>query len=201
MTIRAVVFDIGGVLAIDEPMDFDARWEATLGLAAGTIGTVMADVWAAGAIGKVTEAEVNDAMRDRLRLTAGQVEAIMADMWRQYLGVANTELIEYARGLRPRYRTGILSNSFVGAREREQSAYGLEDLVDDLIYSHEAGMNKPDPALWELACRRFGVEPAEMVFLDNAPRLVDAARDVGIRAVLYESPGQSIAAIEKVLAR
>ena len=44
----------------------------------------------------------------------------MADLWREYLGTANTELIEYARRLRPRYRTGILSNSFVGAREREQ---------------------------------------------------------------------------------
>ncbi len=69
----------------------------------------------------------------------------MADIWREYLGTANTELIEYARQLRPRYRTGILSNSFVGAREGEQAAYGFEDLVDEIIYSHEAGMSKPDP--------------------------------------------------------
>ncbi len=60
-------------------------------------------------------------------------------------GTANTDLIEYARRLRPRYRTGILSNSFVGAREREQAAYGFEDLVDEIIYSHECGMSKPDP--------------------------------------------------------
>jgi FMN phosphatase YigB (HAD superfamily) len=76
----------------------------------------------------------------RLGLDDAQLAQFMADLWRDYLGTANTELIEYARRLRPRYRTGILSNSFVGAREREQAAYGFEDLVDELVYSHECGL-------------------------------------------------------------
>lgn len=48
------------------------------------------------------------------------------------LGTANTERIEYARRPRSRYRTGTLSNSFVGARERDQAAYGFEDLVEEI---------------------------------------------------------------------
>jgi putative hydrolase of the HAD superfamily len=55
------------------------------------------------------------------------------------LGSANTELIEYARRPRPRYRTGILSNSFVGARDRERAAYGFEDLVDESSTRMSAG--------------------------------------------------------------
>ncbi|MFC7531738.1 HAD family hydrolase [Actinoplanes sp. GCM10030250] len=115
------------------------------------------------------------------------------------MGVANTELIEYARALRPAYRTGILSNSFVGAREREHQRYGFGDLVDDLIYSHEVGMNKPDPALWELTCRRMGVAPDEMVFVDNVPQLVDSALAFGINAVLMKETGQVIADINAML--
>lgn len=199
MAIRAVVFDVGGVLALVGSMDFDRRWEAELGLAEGTIGATMADVWEAGAVGRVTEDEVHRAMRDRLGLTGEQVDAVLAEMWRQYLGVTNTELVEYARGLRPAYRTGILSNSFVGAREREHRAHGLGDLVDDLIYSHEVGLNKPDPALWELACRRLGVAPGELVFLDNSPRLVSGAREFGIEAVLFEETAQAIADIDALL--
>jgi FMN phosphatase YigB (HAD superfamily) len=190
VAIRAVVFDVGGVLALTGPMDFDRRWEPRLGLAGGAIGRAMADVWAAGAIGQVTEAQVRAAMCDRLALTGAQADAVLADMWRQYLGVANTELIAYARALRPVYRTGILSNSFVGAREREHRAYGLGDLVDELIYSHEVGMTKPDPALWALACRRLEVAPAEMVFVDDAPHLVASAVEFGIRAALFESTAQ-----------
>ncbi|MFC7531739.1 hypothetical protein [Actinoplanes sp. GCM10030250] len=82
MAIRAVVFDVGGVLALVEPMDFDRRWEAELGLPEKTTTTVMADVWDAGAVGGVTEAEVHRAMAERLGLTAEQVGAVMADMWR-----------------------------------------------------------------------------------------------------------------------
>jgi epoxide hydrolase-like predicted phosphatase len=196
VVIRAVVFDIGGVLELTGPMEFDSRWEAALGLPAGTFDTALTDVWEAGAIGKVTEAEVHAAMRDRVGLTDGQVEAVLADMWREYLGTPNTELIAYARTLRPAFRTGILSNSFVGAREREQEAYGLTDLVDDCVYSHEVGLSKPDPALWELTCRRMGVAPGDLLFIDDVPRLVDSARAYGMNAILFESTAQTIADIE-----
>ncbi|GLY02998.1 HAD family phosphatase [Actinoplanes sp. NBRC 101535] len=199
MTIRAVVFDVGGVLARVTPMDFDRVWEARLGLAGGTIGTTMADVWTAGEVGRVTEDEVHRAMADRLGLTAPQVDAIMADMWTQYLGVAETTIIEYARSLRPAVRTGIISNSFVGAREREHARYGFGDLVDELIYSHEVGLRKPDPALWELACRRMGCAPREVVFVDDVPRLVDSARAFGMQAVLMDDPARVVSELaEKI---
>jgi putative hydrolase of the HAD superfamily len=86
----------------------------------------MEDAWVGGSIGAISEADVHRAATDNLGLGQQQLAEFMADLWREYLGTANTELIEYARGLRPRYRTGILSNSFVGAREREQAAYGFE---------------------------------------------------------------------------
>lgn len=123
----------------------------------------------------------------------------MADMWVQYLGAGNTELIEYARGLRLRYRTGILSNSFVGAREREQDAYGFEDLVDEIVYSHEAGMSKPDPRIYELTCARLDVRPEEMLFLDDMDFAVAGAREAGIHAIHYRDNAQAIIEIETLL--
>ena len=200
MVIRAVVFDIGGVLEITPDLGVDRRWEARLGLPAGEMGERMDDVWTGGALGAVTLDDVHLALRDRLGLDEHQLTAFMADVWRQYLGSANTELIEYARGLRPRYRTGILSNSFVGAREREQAAYGFEDLVDEIVYSHEAGMAKPDPRIYALACQRLGARPGETVFLDDTEPCVAGARDAGLHAVHYQDNAQAIAEIEKLLA-
>lgn len=200
MSIRAVVFDIGGVLEITEAMTFDRRWEARLGLPVGAIGERLADVWAGTAIGTVTEDQVYRALRERLGIAAERAESMMADMWVEYLGVANTELIEYARGLRPRYRTGILSNSAVGAREREQAAYGFEDLVDEIVYSHEVGLLKPDPEVYALTCRRLGVRPEEVVFLDDTEEAVVGARDAGLHAVHYRDNAQAVAEIEALLA-
>ena len=200
MVIRAVVFDIGGVLEITPDLGVDRRWEARLGLPAGEIGERLADVWTGGGIGTITLDDVHLALRDRLGLDEQQLTEFMADTWREYVGSANTELIDYARGLRPRYRTGILSNSFVGAREREQAAYGFENLVDEIVYSHEAGMAKPDPRVYALVCERLGARPGETVFLDDTEPCVTGARDVGIHAVHYRDNAQAIAEIEKLLA-
>jgi putative hydrolase of the HAD superfamily len=200
VAIRAVVFDIGGVLEITPDLGVYRRWEARLGLPAGEIGERMHDVWLGGGLGTITLDDVHQAITDRLGLDERQVAAFMADMWREYLGTANTELIEYARGLRPRYRTGILSNSFVGAREREQAAYGFEDLVDEIVYSHEAGMSKPDRRIYALVCSRLNVRHDETVFLDDTDVCVAGAREVGIHAVRYRDNAQAVAEIEKLLA-
>jgi epoxide hydrolase-like predicted phosphatase len=200
MTIEAVVFDIGGVLEITPSLGVAEMWESRLGLDPGEIGKRMQDVWEAGAIGTISELDVHQAVRDRLGLDTRQLEEFMGMIWREYLGTANTELIEYVRRLRPRYRTGIVSNSFVGAREREQAAYDFENLVDEIIYSHECGMSKPDPGIYALACERLRVEPARMVFLDNYGPCVAGARDAGIQAVLYQDNAQAIKDIEHLLA-
>ena len=199
MVIRAVVFDIGGVLEITPDLGVDRHWETRLGLPSGGILDRMRDVWRGGSIGTITLDDVHEALRDRLGLDDDKLAQYMADLWREYLGTANTELIEYARRLRPRYRTGIVSNSFVGAREREQAAYGFEDLVEEIVYSHEAGFSKPDPRIYALICTRLNVAPEEMVFLDDSNICVAGARDVGIHAVHYQDNAQAVAEIEKLL--
>ena len=199
MVIRAVVFDIGGVLEITPDLGVIPMWESRLGLLAGELSERMSDAFVDGSIGTITEDDVHQALGDRLGLDEQQVAAFMADIWREYLGTPNTELIEYTRLLRPRYRTGILSNSFVGAREKEQAAYGFEDLVDDIVYSHEAGMSKPDPRIYALACTRLGVRPDETVFVDDTDYCVAGASEAGMRAIRYLDNAQ-VHEIEVLLA-
>lgn len=199
MTIQAVVFDIGGVLEITPDLGVTGMWESRLGLGPGELDKRMYDVWRGGSIGTVSERDVHQAISEILGLDERQLAEFMADIWREYLGTANTELIGYARLLRPRYRTGILSNSFVGAREREQSAYGFEDLVEDIVYSHECGMSKPDPRIYALACERLAVGPAQTIFVDDHAPNVEAARQCGLHAVLYLDNAQAIGEMEDLL--
>jgi epoxide hydrolase-like predicted phosphatase len=201
MSIKAVVFDIGGVLEVTPSLGVTDLWESRLGLDPGEINKRMHDIWEGGGIGAVSERDVHQAVRERLGLDEPRLEEFMGWIWGEYLGTANTELIGYARGLRPRYRTGILSNSFVGAREREQAAYGFEELVDEIVYSHECGMSKPDPGIYALACDRIQVKPTQMVFLDDYEPCVEGARTAGIHAVLYQDNTQAIRDIEHLLAQ
>jgi putative hydrolase of the HAD superfamily len=200
MPVRAVVFDIGGVLEITPPTGAAEKWEAALGLAPGQLHRRLRDIWAAGGVGAISEAEVHRRVGEILELDEAGVGAFMADVWNEYLGTLNTELVEYFRGLRPRYRTAILSNSFVGARERERGRYGFEELTDLIVYSHEVGRSKPDPCVYELTCDRLGVRPPETVFLDDVPAAVDGARLVGMRGVLFRDNAQATADIDALLA-
>ncbi|MEU0570411.1 HAD family phosphatase [Nonomuraea sp. NPDC005983] len=201
-SIRAIIFDIGGVLEIaPQRMTISDRWETRLGLPPGEINARMEDVWRGGAIGAITEADVHRSLEGRLGLSSAQVTEFMADLWTEYLGTLNTELAAYLGALRPRYATGILSNSFVGAREREQERYGFADLTDHIAYSHEIGMSKPDPRTYRLVCERLAVRPEQAIFVDDAERCVEGARAIGMHGVHFRSNAQAIAEIDALLSR
>jgi putative hydrolase of the HAD superfamily len=199
MPIQAVVFDIGGVLEITQPSSLARTWEPILDLRPGEMNSRLAEVAAAGAVGAISEQQAGQRIADILSLDAGQLLAFLADLWTEYLGTLNTDLAAYFASLRPRYRTGIISNSFVGARHREQQRYGFAEMTDLIVYSHEAGISKPDPRIYQLACDGLGVPAADMVFLDDLPENVAAARQAGLHAVLFRDTGQAIADIEALL--
>ena len=54
MAIRAVVFDIGGVLEITPDLGITRQWETRLGLAAGELDERMHDAWRGGKIGRAS---------------------------------------------------------------------------------------------------------------------------------------------------
>ncbi len=200
MAIRVVVFDIGGVLEITPRLNIEPKWEAELGLKPGELDQKMMDIWKGGSIGTITEADVYQAMHDLLGMDEAQVEGFTDDIWREYLGTPNTELITYFAGLRPKYRTAIISNSFVGAREREEERYHFGDMTELIIYSHEVGLQKPNPEIFQLACQRLNIQPEEMIFVDDSKVIIEAANKLGIHGILHTDTAQTIAAIEARLA-
>ncbi len=119
--------------------------------------------------------------------------------WEEYLGELNAPLATYFSSLRPRYLTAILSNSFVGARSREQERYHFAEMTDLIIYSHEVGIAKPERRIFELTCECLEVQPAEIIFLDDVEQHVASARSIGIHAILFQETAQAIADIQACL--
>ena len=206
MGIRAVAVDLGGVLEkIDEPGEFLDRWRRRLGMTEEDYrGALLwplshADPGGGAKTGRVTEADLRQRYAAALGLTDAQTGEFMADLWDWYCGELDAELAGYVARLRPRYRTGILSNSIDGARREEQARFGLEQLVDVVVYSHEIGVAKPDPRAYGALCEQLGVAPAELVFLDNRGPNVDAAREFGIHGLLHVSTPESIRTVASLL--
>ncbi len=209
--IKAVVSDIGGVFEL-EPLGRDptarfpemiADWERHLQLPPGELHARRKEMnryfdalGKDGELGTQSQAEWQAGLRQFIGLTPAQLKAFVEDFWKTYLGNPNPELVTYFSLLRPRYRTALLSNSFDGAREREQDCYHFADIVDFIIYSHEVGLAKPDPRNYALTSHRLGMQPHETVFLDDVERNVVAAAAYGFHAILYQNNAQAIAEID-----
>ncbi|MGO8724714.1 MAG: HAD family hydrolase [Acidimicrobiales bacterium] len=201
MPVLAVVFDIGGVLEITPPTGWREAWQARLGAAWEEGIPRLESLWRAGSVGDVGLLEVEQQTAQVLGLGEADLRQFMDELWTEYLGELNRELADYFAALRPRYKTAILSNSFVGARERERQAYGFEDLCDLVVYSHEEGLEKPDPAFFAVVTGRLDVAASEVLFLDDVEAYVEAARLLGMTGVLYLDNGRAIAELESYLER
>jgi epoxide hydrolase-like predicted phosphatase len=199
MTIDAVVFDIGGVLELTPATGWERRWADELGLEGEEFERRLGPLWSPGALGHQTLEAIELQTAEEFGLDRDQLARLTDDIWAEYLGTLNVVLAGYFAALRPRFRTGILSNSLVGAREREQAAYGLEDMCDVIVYSHEEGVAKPDPRSYELVCARLDREPQRTVFVDDKQSCVDGARAAGLHAIRFVSNEQTIAALDALL--
>ena len=196
MAIKAIVFDIGGVLEITPNLGIDEQWEKKLNLKTGELYERLREVWKGGSLGTISIQQVHEDFGRLMKWDETQVNAYMDDVWREYLGTLNVELADYFRSLRPKYKTAIISNSFVGAREKEAEHYQFDTICDFIIYSHEVGLSKPDPRIFALACERLGLQPNEIIFVDDHADVYASAVEMGMHCFEFNDNAQIIAEIE-----
>jgi len=117
-------------------------------------------------------------MRRRLSLASDEWKEFQADRRLEW----DTELLAFIRGLRPRYKTGVISNATPGTREWAKE-YVNSDTFDVILFSGEEGVAKPDSEIYRRALSRLGVTAEETIFVDDWLPNVEAARGLGIHAV------------------
>jgi putative hydrolase of the HAD superfamily len=81
---------------------------------------------------------------------------------------------------------GIVSNNMLQEQKEKLQHCQLAAHVDVLIVSEEAGVSKPDPAIFRVALDALGVRPDEAVMLgDSWSADIVGARAAGVRAVWF----------------
>jgi putative hydrolase of the HAD superfamily len=65
--------------------------------------------------------------------------------------------------------------------------------LDELVFSCDVGISKPDPRIYEIACERLGVEPADCLFVgDGANDELPGAERAGMNALQLRAPGEPL---------
>jgi putative hydrolase of the HAD superfamily len=205
-TVRLVVFDAGGVIVrVTGPW---AVAQARAGIAptelqaAPEFEAAIADLAGRHQRGELETALYFDLVARASGLEAGQVESIL-DNWiaDEYPGW--DRVVE--RLAQSGVESALLSNT---------NAYHWQYLVPDgakagrypaiahlgrHFASHELGAEKPDPGIYQSVEDATGRAPAEILFFDDLPENVAAARARGWQAVLIDPEGDPVGQILQTL--
>ena len=201
--LQAVIFDLGGVLMHNGgPADFTSRFPdvdpaVVLPILMGPYGEDTDHPWHRVERGEITLEECRAANRLALAEAGLSLSAPGAPT---ITFIPNDEMVALVVDLRAAgLHTGLLTNNVREFRERWWSVLPYADLFDDIIDSHELGMRKPNPAIYELALERLGVTAAATAFLDDIETNVVAARGVGMHAFLVVGDGtEAIADVRRL---
>ncbi len=97
---------------------------------------------------------------------------------------------DVVRGLKKKYKLGLISNTNPIHVNHLRTSYPNLNHFSHLWFSNEAGLRKPDPAIYRLALTAFSCAPEETVFIDDFEINITGAKALGINAVHYKNCGQ-----------
>jgi putative hydrolase of the HAD superfamily len=196
--VRGLLVDFGGVLT-SNVFDSFRQFCAAEGIDPDRIKTLFREN--PEALGLVRSLETGDISEEDFSRDFGALLEIddRDDLVNRMFGYIqpDEEMVEAVRRARAAgVRTGLLSNS-MGAGRYDRSAF--PELFDGVVISGEVGMHKPQPEIFELACERVGLAPADCVFVDDLRENCEGAEAVGITAVLHRGAASTLLELEKLL--
>ena len=187
MSIRAVLFDLGGVIVRTEyqaprqhlaeslGMDYDDIDKIVFG--GGTNGSA-----ARATLGQISEDEHWLNVMKILKQPASENERIRAEFFAG--DIIDRTLLDFLRSIRPKYKTGLISNAWSGLRN-----YILREKFDDafeyMIISAEVGAAKPDPKIFQIALEQLQVRANEAVFVDDFIENIEACQKLGMKGIHF----------------
>lgn len=195
--IKNVVFDMGNVLMLFDGPYFSAQFteneaDATA-LQRALFGSPAWNLLDSGTISYDTMLRVARAHLDE-RLWPN-LDACFAD-WATYSTPIEKTNALAAELKREGYGIYLLSNA--GTRIHDQLSHmPAWNLMDGAVVSGEERLMKPDPAIYQLLCERYGLLADECLFVDDNTDNCEGARAAGMRAVRYTG---DVAAIREALA-
>ena len=186
--IKVIFFDIGGVLLhihhdkmINHISDITGLSYEKVRLSFPEKGH---DIYEKG---QMTNQEWFHTFKSALPGNADLKENEFWDAWEMILG-EESKVIDILLELKNHYKVWLLSNTNPKHIQDElENKYIFPQLVDGAIYSYDVGLRKPHESIYIKACELAKVNPVESVFIDDLIENIQAAKDLGINAIHFES--------------
>ena len=207
--LRAVVSDFGGVLT-SPLLDSFLVFESSYGVPLEALGKAMLELTARdGAnplfeleVGRLTEAGFLASLSQVLTRNLGR-EVTLERFGEQYFQNlhANQPMIDFMRELKGRgHRMAICTNNVREWEPLWRAKLPVDEIFDVVVDSAFVGSRKPDREIYEITLERLGVSPESALMIDDMEANCQAARELGMKAVWFQTTEQAIPEIEAALA-
>jgi putative hydrolase of the HAD superfamily len=197
--IKAIIFDIGGVLSAS-PVAGIRAWTEQCGIDYAVLGPLVARP--ESAFSRLERSDLTPEQFARQFQAECAAAGITADPLAFLASFADLpqreEMHAIVRHLHGRYKLGCITNNVL----REEDAGARAEIFacfDVIVESARVGLRKPDPRIYLMTCEQLGVAPAEAVFLDDFGVNLKGARALGMTTIKVDETTRAIDELEAVL--
>lgn len=186
--IKAIIFDCFGVLTTDTWKEFCTSIESP------TILNQARQLNHAYDSGKISLSEFLSKVEELTGSKPLLVESLPTGS-----ALKNLELLKYISTLRNKYKIGLLSNIASNWINDSFLTDSEQQLFDQMIFSYQTGLIKPDKRIFELMCNKIGVKLSEAVMIDDIENYCSSAISYGMEAIVYKNFNQMRKDLELIL--
>lgn len=198
MSIRAVFFDLGGVIVRTEYQSPRERLAERLGMEYDDLSKIVfdSDTGQQASIGAITSLQHWEAVMKRLKRPFEEMTAIRDEFFAG--DIVDREILDFLRSLRGKYKTGLISNAWSDLRDylvREK----MDDAFDHIIISAEVGVAKPEAKIFQIALKQAGVGPNEAILVDDFYVNIEGCEKVGIKGIHFMDAQSTLQQLKHLL--
>jgi putative hydrolase of the HAD superfamily len=190
MPIRAIFFDLGGVILRTEYQTPRQYLAERLNMEYDDLVRLVfeSDTSRKASIGALTADEHWAALMVRLKRPVSDAQKIRDEFFGG--DVLDHELIQLIRALHGQsYKTGLISNAWDDIRQyivRQK----FDDCFDSITVSAEVGVVKPEAKIYQVALEQVQIQADEAVFVDDFPANIEGCEKVGMQGILFKDPDE-----------
>ncbi len=193
--IKAIIFDIGGVLHIGDEKSHEEVYQ-TLEIPIEKYFKKIGFVWEKLLIGKIKNEKGLGLMAQSLDVSKKRLRQI----WKQGIRkrfILNKPLLVLIKKLKKAYKTAILSDQWflpykILITKQVASAF------DVMVFSHKVGVRKPNNGIYKKILSKLRLAPSQCVFIDNLDCNLIPAEKLGMKTILFKNNKQFIKDLKKL---
>ncbi|PSR22483.1 MAG: hypothetical protein C7B45_06585 [Sulfobacillus acidophilus] len=196
MPIKTIIVDIGGVVLLENPAFWERlqqEYNAPSNVEALFYGSE--SPWADCRTGVIDERQYTELVARRLEMEASTLASLRQSLeWE-----VNRLMVDWLKGCRQGGREVIALSNADFSLEQRLTDFGLFDLFDRVLNSARLGVAKPDPAIYQMALAHTASPAGQCLFIDDRPKNLEAASQLGLKTVLYENFDQFVLEANRLL--